>query len=491
MEKMHDTALLKVDEMYRADAHAVAMGVPSLELMENAGRAIATTIEDRWAPTPVAILCGPGNNGGDGFVVARLLAARGWAVRVALLGDVAALKGDAKINADQWTGAIEPMSVAVLDDAGLIVDALFGAGLSRPIEGACADVLASAADKGVPCVGVDTPSGVHGDTGEIMGTAIAMALTVTFFRAKPAHVLMPGRDLAGEIVIADIGIPESVLDEISPRAAINAPAHWLTGFPWPESDGHKYRRGHAAIAGGPVMTGAARLVALAARRIGAGLVSIAAPENAAAVYQAAEPGNLIQAITGSEDFRTLLDDRRKNAVLVGPGAGQGEKTRNLVLAALSAGKGAVIDADGLTSFSENPSALFDCVNGPCVFTPHDGEFAQLFDTTGSKLERARRAAAQSGAVIVLKGADTVIAAPGGRAIVNTSGTPYLATAGSGDVLAGLIIGLMTQEMAAFDAAACAAWIHGRAAEWFGPGLIAEDLVGQIPDVLEELQVYEN
>jgi ADP-dependent NAD(P)H-hydrate dehydratase / NAD(P)H-hydrate epimerase len=239
------------------------------------------------------------------------------------------------------------------------------------------------------------------------------------------------------------------------------------------------------------MTGAARLVALAARRIGAGLVSIAAPENAAAVYQAAEPGNLIQAITGSEDFRTLLDDRRKNAVLVGPGAGQGEKTRNLVLAALSAGKGAVIDADGLTSFSENPSALFDCVNGPCVFTPHDGEFAQLFDTTGSKLERARRAAAQSGAVIVLKGADTVIAAPGGRAIVNTSGTPYLATAGSGDVLAGLIIGLMTQEMAAFDAAACAAWIHGRAAEWFGPGLIAEDLVGQIPDVLEELQVYEN
>ncbi len=476
---MTSSFLLHVDEMYRADTGAVAAGVPSLNLMENAGIAVAAAISARWTPRPIAILCGPGNNGGDGFVVARLLATDGWPVRVALLGSADKLNGDAKINADRWNGVVNPLSLAAFDGAELVVDAIFGAGLSRPIDDDLAEFFNHIS---ASVIAVDIPSGVHGDTGAVLGAAPVADLTVTFCRAKPGHILLPGRDLCGELIIADIGIPDTVIDDIATSTSRNAPALWLSDFPFPNSAAHKYTRGHAVIAGGKLMTGAARLAAMAARRMGVGLLTIAAPPEAAAIYALDTPGNLVS----TASFPDILADPRKNAVLVGPGAEVGEETRAQVLAARAANKVLVVDAGALTVFADDPDTLFQVIDADCVLTPHEGEFARLFDLEDDKLTRARRAAAAAGAVVLLKGPDTVIAAPDGRAAINNTCTPYLATGGTGDVLAGMITGLLAQGMPAFQAAAAAVWIHGRAAELFGPGLIAEDITELIPEVLCEL-----
>jgi NAD(P)H-hydrate epimerase len=473
--------------MGEADRLTIAGGVAGAVLMENAGRAVADAVSRRFSPRRIVVLCGPGNNGGDGFVAGRILQERGWPVRLFLLGDRAALKGDAAWAASGWTGAVEPLSVAALDGAELVVDALFGAGLARPIEGAAAQVIAALDERSLPVIAVDVPSGVDGGSGEIRGTAPHAALTVTFFCRKPGHVLLPGRLRCGEIVLAQIGIGPPVLDTIAPDTAVNRPDWWLDAFPWAETQGHKYSRGHALIAGGAQMTGAARLAARAAARAGAGLVTVAAPEAAFPVYAAALTGVIVAPISGLDDFAALLADKRRNAALIGPGAGTGRETRAKVLKILGTGKSTVLDADALSVFAGQPSDLFSVIRSPCVLTPHEGEFARLFDTSGSKLERARRAAKASGAVVVLKGADTVIAAPDGRATINDNAPATLATAGSGDVLAGLVAGLLTQGMSAFEAAAAAVWLHGAAAHAFGAGLVAEDLIDMLPAVLARLR----
>ncbi|MBK8175832.1 MAG: NAD(P)H-hydrate dehydratase [Rhodospirillales bacterium] len=480
-------ALLTVAEMYRADSAAVAAGVPSLALMEAAGAAIVREIRRRWRPRPVTVLCGPGNNGGDGFVAARLLAGQGWPVRLCLLGDVSTLRGDAAVNAARWAFAVHPLDDARLEGEPLIVDALFGAGLSRAPDGPVASLIDAINRQGLDCIGVDVPSGVHGDTGAVLGTALTCRLTVTFFRRKPGHLLLPGRERAGEVIVADISIPAKVLDDIRPTVFANAPALWLERLPRPGAEAHKYTRGHALIAAGTEMSGAARLAADAARRIGAGLVSVAAHPDARGIIAAGSPGTIVATVSDEAAFDALLADPRRNTVLLGPGAGASEQTRRRVLAALVAGKSCVFDADALTSFRDAPRVLFDAIASPCVLTPHEGEFARLFRFEGDKLTRARAAAAACGAVVVLKGADTVIADPGGRAAINEGAPPELATAGSGDVLAGMVAGLLAQGLLPFDAACAAAWIHGRAAAAFGAGLIAEDVIGAIPQVLTVLR----
>ncbi|WP_448187936.1 NAD(P)H-hydrate dehydratase [Azospirillum sp. sgz301742] len=478
-------ALLTVAEMQRADLLAIAGGVPGPVLMENAGAAVAREIRARWAPRPVAVLCGPGNNGGDGFVVARLLAEAGWPVRLGLLGSRAALKGDAAQAARRWAGAVEPLGPSLLDGAPLVVDALFGAGLVRPLDGAARDLVEAMA--GLTVVAVDIPSGVHGDTGAVLGAAPAAALTVTFFRKKPGHLLLPGRLRCGETIVADIGIPGAVLDSIAPRQWENGPELWAARYPWPRAESHKYARGHAVVMGGGRMTGAGRLAARAALRAGAGLVTVACPPEAFAIYAAGSPSLIVEPAADDEAFAALLADARKNALLLGPGAGVGVHTRARVLTALDAGRDCVLDADALTSFAGAPADLLDRLNSRCVLTPHEGEFARLFDVEGDKLARARAAAARCGAVVLLKGADTVIAAPDGRAALNANAPPELATAGAGDVLAGLILGLLAQGMDGFDAACAAAWLHGEAAAQVGPGLIAEDLPDALPAVLRRLR----
>ena len=476
--------LLTTAEMARADQAAIESGVSGETLMENAGAAVAREIALRWRAQPTVVLCGPGNNGGDGYVAARHLARMGWPVTLAAAVPPDRMKGDAARHAAMWDGKVAPIALDVLDGTALVVDALFGAGLARPLEGALAATLEAAQARAAVIVGVDVPSGVDGNSGATLGFAPQCHLTVTFFRKKPGHLLLPGRILAGEAVVADIGIPASVLDGIAPRLWRNGPALWT--IPPPALTDHKYARGHAVILGGARMTGAARLAARAALRGGAGLVTIAAPEEAFAIYATGEPGVLVERRDGVEQFEAAIADPRRNAVLVGPGAGVGMETRRAAIAALRAKKNVVLDADAITSFADDPEALFARIASPCLLTPHEGEFSRLFDLSGDKVARARAAAARSGATVLLKGADTVIAAPDGRAAINANAPADLATAGSGDVLAGFALALMARGMDAFDAAAAAAWLHGEAGTVAGPGLIAEDLPEALPEVYRRL-----
>ncbi|MGO9931779.1 MAG: NAD(P)H-hydrate dehydratase [Steroidobacteraceae bacterium] len=480
-------ALISVAQMNEADRLAAAAGTPGSLLMQNAGEAVARELERRWTPRPVAVLCGPGNNGGDGFVAAIALQRSGWPVRVALLGCVQSLRGDAQLYAKRWSGAIEPLSPAVIESAELVVDALFGSGLSRPLDPQVADALAFAARRKVPLIAVDVPSGVMGDSGESLGAAAAIC-TVTFARKKPGHVLLPGRELCGEVVVADIGIPSSVLESLSIAAWENDPELWQMRLPRPQSSVNKYTRGHALLYGGYPMTGAARMAARAAARAGAGLTTIVVPEMAFAIYAAALTSVMVRPLLQADDLAHLLSDHRYTAFLIGPGAGVNAATRARALAMLGTASPVLLDADAISVFAPGADELFQAIRGPCVMTPHDGEFARIFDTSGDKLGRARRAARRSGAVIVLKGPDTVIAAPDGRVIINSNAPPTLATAGSGDVLGGIILGLLAQGMDAFAAAAAGVWMHGAAAADFGPGLLAEDLPDLLPAVLRRLEV---
>jgi NAD(P)H-hydrate epimerase len=510
--------LLTAEEMGRADRLAAAAGTPSLALMEAAGRAVAEAVAERLGATgSVAVVCGPGNNGGDGFVAARLLRRRGYGVRLGLLGDRAALKGDAAEMAGRWEGEIEPLSPGAVAGADVIVDALFGAGLSRPLDGTAAEAVAAINATGKPAVAIDVPSGLNGTTGGADGPVVQATSTVTFFRLKPGHLLLPGRLLCGTVRVADIGIPASVLAQIAPRAWVNGPSLWRSLYPWPGLDAHKYTRGHAVVVSGPAeSTGAARLGARAALRVGAGLVTLAGSAAATAINATHATAVMVRAIASDGALAEFLADERRNAVLIGPGAGVGAATAATVLTALASAAAAVLDADALTSFApgeaETPvkaaglgfvvrgtepeagrDGLFAAIKArkaPVVLTPHEGEFKRLFDDGldrgRSKLERARAAAAASGAVVVLKGPDTVIAGPDGRAAINDNAPPWLATAGSGDVLAGLITGLLAQRMPAFEAACAAVWLHGECASEFGPGLIAEDLPEALPCVLARL-----
>jgi len=482
-----DGRILTIEQTAAADAGAVQAGVPSMRLMENAGAAVSDAIRARFAPVPVAVLCGPGNNGGDGFVVARRLAEAGWPVRLGLLGAAERPRGDAAEAAGAWPGAIEPLDPTLLDGAGLVLDALFGAGLSRPLEGDAARLVQTVRARSLPVVAVDVPSGVHGDTGEILGEAAPAALTVTFHRPKPGHFLMPGRQLRGELVVADIGIPDEITDRLGASLWVNRPALWRHLMPEKTANSHKYRHGHALVAGGGrASSGAARLAARAALRAGAGLVTVLCPEDALSIYACQLTTVMVRPYGDDDAFGAALEDPRRNAILLGPGGGVGEPMRRRVAMAIDAGKTCVLDADAITSFAEHKQQFVDLLNASCLLTPHVGEFGRVFAADGDKVARTRRAAAQCGAVVLLKGPDTVIAAPDGRAVIQPAAPANLATAGSGDVLAGIALGLLAQGMPVFEGAAAAVWLHAAAAARSGPGLIAEDLTELLPAALADL-----
>jgi len=486
--------LLTTAEMAEADRRTIAGGVAGIALMENAGRSVADAVTARHPPgLGVAVVAGPGNNGGDGFVAARFLAERGYRVRVLLVGDPNRLKDDAALAAQRWQGPTAAAAPAALMPADIVIDAVFGAGLDRPVEGVARAMIE--AMNAAPCVyAVDLPSGINGTTGAVMGLAVNATETVTFFRRKIGHVLLPGRLHCGNVRIADIGIAASVLDQIKPRIAINAPNLWAKSFPLPRVDGHKYARGHAVVvSGGVSSTGAARLAARGALRAGAGLVTIASPCEALAVNAAASLAVMVRPVDGADELTSFLDDPRRNVVLLGPGGGVGQPMRDLVLAALKGERAVVLDADALTSFADELQALCAAIRTrgkATLMTPHEGEFSRLFKILGdeapSKLERARWAAQTTGAVVLLKGPDTVVAAPDGRAAIADNAPPWLATAGSGDVLAGIAAGCLAQGMPGFEAAAAAVWLHGEAGSAAGPGLIAEDLPEVMPGIYRRL-----
>lgn len=491
--------LLTTAEMAEADRRAIAGGIAGISLMENAGRAVAEAVASHCPPGGrVVVVAGPGNNGGDGFVAARLLAERGYRVSIMLLGDLARLKGDAALAARKWTGPVAAANADDLAGPDMIVDALFGAGLDRPVEGpAKALIEVMNAQTSAPVVAVDLPSGINGTSGAALGAAVNATQTITFFRKKPGHLLLPGRLHCGATSVANIGIPDGVLTAIAPKTFENVPTLWRGHFPEPQAGGHKYDRGHAVVVSGPSWsTGAARLAARGALRAGAGLVTIASPREALAVNAAESLAVMVRPVDGAAELTKFLADRRLNAVAIGPGLGVGEATCERALAVLDGERAVVLDADAITSFAAAPERLAKALSArsgaATILTPHEGEFSRYFGDldketkVGSKLGRARLAAKLTRAVIVLKGADTVTAAPDGRAAISANAPPYLATAGAGDVLTGIATGLLAQGMAAFEAAAAAVWLHGGAAAAFGPGLIAEDLSEALPRVYRTL-----
>jgi hydroxyethylthiazole kinase-like uncharacterized protein yjeF len=498
--------LLTPAEMAAADRLAIAGGTPGIVLMEAAGRAVADEAA-RMARSAgrIAVLCGPGSNGGDGFIAARLWEARGYRVRLALLGRLENLKGDAAEAARRYAHAPEPAANFDFAEADLIVDALYGAGLDRDLTGEARALVervnAFRRRSGRPVLAVDLPSGLDGATGAPRGVAIEADSSVTFFRLKPGHLLLPGRVLCGRLVVADIGIPAATLATIAPKAFANAPALWRSALPKLAAGGHKYSRGHAVVvSGGASHTGAARLTARAALRAGAGLVTLASPPDALAINAAQLTAVMVASFDGAAGLAALLADRRRNAVALGPGAGVGPATETLVQAALSAPpeespRRIVLDADALTSFEGRATTFAALTKGQpprVVVTPHEGEFRRLFKGQSeivdaqSKLAQAREAAAFLGAIVIVKGADTVVAAPDGRAAIGFDLPPALATAGSGDVLTGIVVGLLAQGLPAFEAASAAVWLHGAAARAFGPGLIAEDLPESLPQAFRAL-----
>jgi hydroxyethylthiazole kinase-like uncharacterized protein yjeF len=489
--------LLTSAEMSEADRLAVAGGTSGLKLMEAAGRAVADAACARLGGRRVVVVAGPGNNGGDGFVAARIVAERGHAVRLLFAGDRDKLKGDAAQAAAGWTRPVEAASPDLIDPDALVIDALFGAGLDREVTGAPRAMIEAMNRTAGPVIAVDLPSGINGTTGAVMGAAVKASHTVTFFRRKPGHLLLPGRMHCGTVECADIGVPASVLDRVRPQTFANELPLWSAHFPVPQPDAHKYARGHGVVvSGGVSTTGAARLAACGALRAGAGLVTIASPREALAVNAASSLAIMVRPVDGEDELRAFLADTRRNAVVLGPGGGTGEPMRRQVFAALKSEAAVVLDADALTSFAECPDALFEAIRArggkPVLLTPHAGEFTRLFSGIAddpqlhSKLERARAGAARSGAVILLKGADTVVATSDGRASIAANAPAYLATAGAGDVLAGMVAGLLAQHMPPFEAASAAVWLHGEAGQAFGPGLIAEDLPETLPGIYRGL-----
>ncbi len=480
--------LLTPDAMAAIDRAAAASGINSYGLMERAGQAVAAVALRHFPEARrYIVLCGPGNNGGDGYVAARALKETGAEVRLFHLGDPRRLKGDAARAFADCPVEGETIEGFIPLAGDIVIDAIFGAGLSRSVPDDLAAVIALVAEVGIPVISVDLPSGLDGRSGQILGAAFRAVRTVTFMTRKPGHLLLPGRDLCGELEVFDIGIPGRIVRTHADRSlGENEPAQWHAAIPSAGVETHKYKRGHLVVfSGGPDATGAARMSAMAGLKAGAGLVTIASPSEAMGVNAGLLTAVMLHAVDDEAALRKWLTDQRLSTFILGPGFGAGEKARQFCLAL--ADRHLVLDADGITSFRDDPRPLFDAfAEGPTrlVLTPHEGEFGRLFpdiaaDERSSKIDKARAAAKRANAAIIYKGADTVIAAPDGRAVINANAPPWLATAGSGDVLAGIVGGLLAQGAPAFEAAAAGVWLHGLAGQHAGKGLTAEDLVAAI------------
>jgi hydroxyethylthiazole kinase-like uncharacterized protein yjeF len=449
--------ILTADGMRAAEAAAIEAGTPVEELMERAGTAAAEAIERFASSQPTLVLCGPGNNGGDGYVIARVLAELGLDVRVAAMGEP---KTPAARQArERWTGPVEALEGA--SGAPLLVDALFGTGLTRGLDDATSATLLRLAGEAHTCVAIDLPSGAATDDGRLLSPVPDFDLTITFATLKPSHLLQPAARHMGRLVVADIGI-----EATSELCEIGRPR-----LPGPGPDDHKYSRGYVAVLAGD-MPGAATLTASAALRAGAGYVRLAADVILA---------NVPRAVVQGGDLETLLDDNRIGAVAIGPGLGRSAAAEQRLIEAISGIHPLVLDADALMLLSGRLN-LF--AGSDAILTPHGGEFERLFGAgTGSKVERARAAAVQARAVIVFKGADTVVTAPDGRAAIAPSASTWLATAGTGDVLTGIIAAMRARGLPAFEAACAGVWLHGEAARSAGAGMIADDLVDALPGIL--------
>jgi hydroxyethylthiazole kinase-like uncharacterized protein yjeF len=505
--------LLTAAQMRAVEQAAIAGGaVTGRDLMERAGRGVVAAVFAAWPDLAATahravILCGPGNNGGDGFVVARLLREWGWEVDVRFHGEATRLPPDARANHDLWCAMGPVGRGAPAGPADLIVDALFGTGLTRAVEDpelreAFRRIAEATAAGGAPrTVAVDLPSGLNADTGEpIGGIAPRVMLTVTFHAEKRAHRIGAGPAHCGRVVVADIGLP---------AGPVNGAVRLVEGPAAPlgkATGAHKYDHGHALVlSGGPGRGGASRLAARGALRVGAGLVTLGCPPAAVQENAAQLNAIMLKPLKEVTDLIEFLADGRINAVCLGPGLGRGERAQELVTAVLAAERATVLDADALTVHEDDPPSLFYQLHEACVLTPHAGEFRRLFPDLAAKLaasggegaafsriDATTEAARRAGCTVLFKGADTVIADQTGAAAVHAAhydrAAPWLATAGAGDVLAGFATGLLARGALPMEAAATAAWLHAECALSFGPGLVAEDLPEELPRVLRALGV---
>lgn len=498
--------VLTAAQMRAAETAAIARGdVTGQALMERAGEAVVAAILARWpgrGQGRAAVLCGPGNNGGDGFVIARLLHDRGWQVAVFLLGAADRLPPDAAENARLWArrGTVRPLAEAAADGVDLVVDAIFGTGLTRPVADPGRAVLATFGRAGVPIVAVDVPSGLCADSGRVLGGGAMepATLTVTFHRSKPGHYLAQGPDLCGALSVAGIGLPDP--DPAGLTRLVGAPRAEILAKGRAD---HKFGHGYTLVlSGGPGRTGAARLAARAALRVGAGLVTLGVPPAAQSEAAAQLTAVMLRRIPDAGALEQVLQDARINALCLGPALGLGAEQGDLVRMALTSGRRCVLDADALSLIAGDPG-LAGLLHPGCVLTPHAGEFARLFPDLAealaakpdrgpafSRIDAVRAASARCGAVVLLKGPDTVIADPEGGTALHAAAygdaAPWLATAGSGDVLAGTIAGLLARGMSVAMAAETGTWLHAASARRFGPGLIAEDIAEGYPAVFRDL-----
>ncbi|MCA0256462.1 MAG: NAD(P)H-hydrate dehydratase [Proteobacteria bacterium] len=484
MNPIFPTLVLTPNAMAAVDQAAGQSGIDMFGLMRKAGEAIAASAL-RHFPGAVrfVVLAGPGNNGGDAYVAARALLEAGADVSLYHFGDPGRLKGDALTARLNCPLESAPLSEFVPEQGDVVIDGLFGAGLDRKLPDEVVHVIAVVTALDLPVIAADLPSGLCGRTGRVLGGAFKARQSVTFMAPKPGHLLLPGRDLCGVLEVFDIGIPMRIVRAESENLAVNGPEIWMDQLPRPDAGDHKFKRGHLGVfSGGATATGAARLSAQAALKAGAGLVSIGAPAEALGAHASHLTAVMLKEIDTIFQLAVWLADPRLSAFVLGPGFGVGEKARAFALALKD--RPLVLDADGITSFAADPEPLFSAFatgEPHLVLTPHEGEFTRLFpdiaaNTDMSKVDKARAAARRANAVVIYKGADTVIAAPDGRALINTNAPPYLATAGSGDVLAGIVGGLLAQGVTCFEAAAAAVWMHGEAGTRAGRGLTAEDLI---------------
>jgi hydroxyethylthiazole kinase-like uncharacterized protein yjeF len=472
------TAILTCEQVCAAERLAVERGISLWALMQKAGQACADVLHAEFPDRRAIVLAGPGNNGGDAFVAAQRLRDLGrnvWVFDMAPAGERTD-EGQQALNA--LTGPRQPLEDMRIEAGDVVLDGLFGAGLSRPLQGEAAFAVEQVNASGARVVAIDVPSGVVGDTGVVAGPAVRADVTVTFCCKKPAHVLQPAMDLCGEVIAAEIGFSDFVETAGGGVLHQNGPGLWLGRYPWPEASGHKHKRGRLGVVTGPISsTGAARLAGQAGLRVGAGTTRLLCPPSALMVVASSVTAQLVSSFADVHALLALTEDMQ--AVVIGPAAGVTEATRANVEALAKADRTLVLDADAITVFAGDVETLGGLLEAPAVMTPHTGEFDRLFpglrEQSASKIEATRAAAKRVGAVVVLKGSDTVIAAPDGRAVVNTHATPFLATAGSGDVLAGIIGGLLAQGMGVFDAACAGVWMHGDAGLRTGPGMIADDL----------------
>jgi len=463
--------LLTAEQLKATEKAAIADGISEEDLQERAGKAVVDVILKHFSLCPTVVFCGPGKNGGDGKIVARLLEEREWPVTVITHRD--------RLSQE----ALKQL----LSEAELVVDGLLGTGLSKPLEGNILKFVEFINASEKPVVSIDFPTGIDTDSGACWGDAVQATYTVTFFRARPGHYLLPGRAYTGKLYVQDIGIPDHLLPSIT--YYVNNPSLWGEFLKGPQPLDHKYTRGACLVVGNGCMPGAVRLASLAARRVGAGIVRLMCKVDEYPIFATIAWGEIVTPVATAQEFLDWTMSVRLNALLWGTGALPHDSTREQALLLLSSKKPCVLDGGALSSFEGRTADLTSHLHENVILTPHEGEFQRLFPHLAflkNKAEKAQKAAIEAGAVIVLKGYDTIIASPQGELIINANAPATLATAGTGDVLAGLMAGLLAQDLPPFQAAAAGVWIHGEAASRRGLGLIAEDLPGEIPGVLQLL-----